>query len=244
MNSTLPHLAIVLLTYNRLNYAARALHSVLDNLVYDGRVTVHIADDGTEDQGYRKHLFELALASGIHYVEVTNTHRAGYGANYNLAMGQVHNYADLVLPLEDDWECMRPLEIERYLPAFRAGFNCVRLGYLGFTQRLWGEVVKPEDGLAYLHLSPESDEPHVFAGHPRLETVAYEREVGPWPEKRTPGDTEFTVAHREKARYGVLWPLDLHYGGGTQFSHIGALGWREMIENQKDEALIAWNQDS
>lgn len=220
-------LTICLLTYNRPEYAERTLRSTLDNVSYDGPLSVHIADDGTEDDNYIPRLKEIA--GGYEFVRgvgSSNSLRGGYGANYNAAMQSVHQWSRYVLPLEDDWELRGHLdltELARMLDQDEA-FGCIRLGYIGFTQELRGQFVYHEAmHKMYLLFDPTTPEPHVFAGHPRLETVEWERAVGPWPEGRDPGDTEFMVAHRKAARRGVLWPLDLVKPSGGLFCHIGTV---------------------
>lgn len=229
-----PRLYIVLLTYAvdahgaRASYAEQTLRSALDNIVYDGRMSVHIADDGSP-QEHRDNL--AAIAAGYAHVTgvtMTNAERRGYGASYNLASQVTHEHADIVLPLEDDWRLTGSLDLNRYARVLAqaspgAAVGCVRLGYLGWTQELRGRLIR----LAEEHLllfDPESPEPHVFAGHPRLETVAWERFVGPWPEGYDAGTTEYLVAKRDEARRGVAWPLD-HDDG--RFVHIGTIQARE-----------------
>ena len=73
----------------------------------------------------------------------------------------------------------------------------------------------------WLEFSEFSSEPHVFAGHPRLETVSFQKEVGPWPTGLGAGATEFEVAHRSRARQGIAWPIDLVPLQGGLWGHIG-----------------------
>lgn len=223
-------LAIVLLTYNRLDYAKQTLRSTLKNLILpDGEtIHVHIADDGSPD-GYVRELSEICVASPhVAHWSFSNSEHRGYGANYNLAMQTVHPLSHdpqkgYVLPLEDDWELCRPLDLAPIMATLSQGvFGCVRMGYVGYTQPLRCRFVK-HGGLHWLEFDPNSEEPHVFAGHPRLETVAWERTVGPWPEGLNPGETEFTVAHNPLARQGVAWPLSLIDVAGDAFAHIGTI---------------------
>ena len=86
------------------------------------------------------------------------------------------------------------------------------------------------EGLWWLALDPDSPEPHVFAGHPRLELAEWERYVGPWPEGLAAGPTEFEVAHRREARMGVAWPIDLIKPTGDAFVHIGTVPTATMEE--------------
>jgi len=218
-------LAIVLLTYTddthgpRAEYAHRTLRSALDNVVTSCDISVHIADDGSPEE-HRQALIHLAGGyAHVRGISVTNAQRGGYGRSYNLATQTVHRHVDYVLPLEDDWVLEAPLNIDPYLAAMSApnGPGCIRLGYIGMTQELRGLLV-PFAGNMYLMFDPDSPEPHVFAGHPRLETVAWERRVGPWPEGVSAGTTEFLVAHKREARERVAWPMNR-----GPFAHVGTV---------------------
>lgn len=218
-----PNLCICLLTYDRLEYAQRTLRAALDNLSYSGRVSVHIADDGTGEE-YRQSLFELAGGyEQVAGVSISNSERGGYGRNYNLAMQTIHNHCSIILPLEDDWQLLRPLNLDSLVQALADDrIGCIRLGYLGFTREYMAGGMISTSGAIYFLISPEADEPHVFSGHPRLETVEWERAVGPWPEGLDPNETEFAVCHNTAARQGVVFPVDLIHPYGNLFAHIGA----------------------
>lgn len=218
-------LAIVLLTYNRLDYARTTLQSTLHNLKTLEEIRVHIASDGdTED-----YLSELRSIASNYLCEdritVSNVKRLGYGTSYNAATQVVHNLEGIeyVLPLEDDWELIRPLAIDPMISVLRDRiFGCVRMGYIGYTQQLRCSFVN-HGGYHYLALDPDSPEPHVFAGHPRIETVAWERSVGEWPQGLQPGQTEWEVAHRKEARQQIAWPISQINPEGDAFQHIGAV---------------------
>lgn len=223
-----PKLYIMLLTYAesldspRALYAERTLRAVLDNLVYDGPISVHIADDGSP-QEYRDRLVEIAGGyQRVQGVTVTNAERRGYGASYNLATQVVHTWADIVLPLEDDWVLSQQLDIRGHIRTLLSdtAIRCIRLGYLGFTQDLIGTLGK-ESGEIYLLFDPDSPERHVSAGHPRLETVGFERSVGPWMEGVDPGMTEHLWCGRPGARQGVAWVMGSPLSG--YFAHIGTV---------------------
>lgn len=219
--------ALLLLTYagseERQQYAVTTLRSALDNLSTSQPLLVHIADDGSPN-GHTRMLREIAGGYGhVTAVSISSSDRGGYGRNYNLATQQLHLRADYVLPLEDDWQLMRPLNLDPLLDALDAGpIGCIRLGYLGFTREggIKGRLFHRADQ-TFMLLDSDSDDPHVFAGHPRIETVVWERAVGPWPEQEEPGATEFAVCHRPLARTGVAWPLDLIPPAGGLFAHIG-----------------------
>jgi Glycosyl transferase family 2 len=214
-------LALVLLTYNRLDYARNTLTTFYKHAT--PKIALHIADDGSPD-GYVDALVKLARKLGAPQVSFSISPRGGYGHSFNLATQVTHQIADYVFMLEDDWELLKPLDLTTYAADLDAvpQIDCIRLGYLSWTQPIGGALVHAPSR-KYLLLDPNSPEPHVFAGHPRLERVSYQREVGPWPTGLDPNQTEFTTAHFPRARQGVAWPLglDAREGYGL-FAHIGS----------------------
>lgn len=214
-------LCILLLTYNRLEYARTTLNSILHNLRCSVPLHVHIASDGDPPD-----YIEKLIAPHTDIMFTTSvTQREGYGANYNYALQTVHNLPNIeyVLPLEDDWELVREFNVDPILGVLHDRiFGCVRMGYIGYTQQLKCSFVS-HGNLHWLSFDEDSSEPHVFAGHPRLETVAWQRSVGPWTEGLLPGQTEWEVAHRESSRRGVCWPISLITPEGNMFQHIGTI---------------------
>lgn len=218
-------LAVVLLTYNRLEYAKRTLRSALDHLHTSHPIVVHLASDGDDDN----YIDELRRIAGG-YVEVegvcvTNSEREGYGANVNLAMQVYHQHSRWALVLEDDWELTRDLHIDPLLSVLdnAPSIGCIRLGYCGFTQDLYSKI-EIWNGQYFLVFDKDSPEPHVFAGHPRVVAVAWEKEVGPWPVGLQPGMTEFVVSTKyENARKRVAWPIEIVPLAGGLFGHIGTV---------------------
>lgn len=211
----------MLFTYDRLEIAKKTLHS-LYNLHSPEEIWLHIADDGSS-QEYRDELFTVGHVLFSDRVSISNSERGGYGASYNLATQATHLIADLLLPLEDDWELMRPLDLSPMVELLRRGeANCVRLGYVGWTQRLRSWFFG-SGGYTWLQLDPDSEERHVFAGGPRLETRDFERSIGPWPEGEFAGWTEHIVAGKPESRQGVVWPADLIKPSGDAFVHIGSV---------------------
>jgi hypothetical protein len=218
-------LGVILLTYDRFDYARATLEALFANLVVAGPLHVHIADDGSP-KGYIDELVGFVPRSlpGGHPVDITVTdaQRGGYGASYNLATQHVHPVVTHVLPLEDDWVLTQPLNAAAWMRIIRpeTGVGCVRFGYLGFTQDLRG-TLRILEGRMLLALDEDSDERHVCAGHPRIESVDWSRSVGPWPEGLNPGATEHEWCGRKQARRRVAWPME--YGMGGLFAHIGTI---------------------
>lgn len=230
-------LTITLLTCKRnqpegeTSYAERTLRTVLTHLhsKSNHEIKLHIADDTrASDPSHQKKLVNIAdLEFGI-AASVSCSHGQGYGANYNLAMQAVHTDSDFILPLEDDWELVKDLDVDPILDLLANSLQgkhyagCVRLGYLGYTQQLEGDFFSHQ-GLHWIQLNPFSAEPHVFAGHPRIESRAWSRHVGPWQLGLGPGETEWEVSHRNTARQGVIWPISLTKPEGELFVHIGTI---------------------
>lgn len=227
-------ITIVLFTCNRPRYAETTLVSTLNRMHMGEPIWVHIADDGSPPEDTE---LLRQIAGGYDFVMKATSSNAGgngYGASYNLATQVTHLEADVILSLEDDWELTRELPIQRLANVLRGdnGIDCIRLGYIGWTQELRGKFVKGE-GDSYLLFDPDSPEPHVFAGHPRLETVEFQRRVGPWPEGQDAGTTEFIVSQRREARQGIAWPVDLVHPRGDMFGHIGS------VQARTDQKVIA-----
>lgn len=222
-------LAVILLTYDRFEYAKRTLESFMQHCSHAGALHLIIADDGSP-KGYTDKLAKVAAKVGLFdSITITNAERGGYGRSYNLATQVAHQMADLVLPLEDDWELLRRFEVSdlaEILLEPGSPVGCIRMGYVGFTQPLRG-MFETIAGRNVLMLDPFSPEPHVFAGHPRLETTAWQRGVGPWPEGIGAGATEYSVAQRLEARTGVAWPTELITTNGNLFAHIGTIQARD-----------------
>lgn len=227
-----PLLGVALLTYDRFETAERSLRALLDRARYSGPLWVHVADDGSPDPDYAERL--RVLAGGFPSVvkaTASNAGQHGYGASYNLATQVLHTECDYIVPMEDDWELQPPgIDFDPLVQTLREipEIACIRLGYIGYTQVLRGRFVPTPAGQMLL-LDPDSPEPHVFAGHVRIETREFERTVGPWPEMIPAGQTEWDVGHRPEARTGIAWPLDVIRPSEHRFAHIGT---RELGEHQ------------
>lgn len=226
MTDIYPPLTIQLMTCDRWDYARRTLQSTFRNLRYSGEVALHIADD-SRGEGAADQVIDLLQLAGNRPNHSTRTGGHSYGRSYNLATQAVHERGGLVLVLEDDWELCMPLDVDRLADAFDRvwAVGCIRLGYVGYTQELRGRFV-PVGGNSTDHLlmlDPASPERHVFAGHPRLETVEWQRKAGPWPEGLPAGQTEFEVAGA--VRDGIAWPMWIP--PSRAYAHIGTRRARE-----------------
>lgn len=233
---------VILLTYAssidspRSEYARITLESALNNLKSSQEIKFHIADDGSDPE-HVDCLVNLCKTYDREY-SVTNAERRGYGASYNLATQQCHWDGDYFLMLEDDWKLIKELNLDDLVEGLDDGLNCIRMGYLGWTSPLRGTFMKYGQA-TYLEIDPESDETHVWSGHPRLETKSFQRDMGPWPEGVDPGTTEFIVSQRKESRQKVAWPLDFGINASQQWAncwaHIGAVQARaDQVQMKAD----------
>lgn len=231
-----PRVAVCFLTYSpdadhaRVGYARRCLLALLDQLKYrNGELLWHIADDGSFP-GHLEALVDICRSRGVEPT-VSNTGHLGYGANMNQATQVIHDIADVVMPIEEDWELVREFDISDFVDVLIQppedndnDINCIRLGYLGWSNKVTGWLAQ-KAGQTFFYFDPNCQETHVFAGHPRIETVAFEKRVGPWPEGLRPGFTEMEVCNRRESREGIAWPMDAGINASQNyanlFAHIG-----------------------
>ena len=214
-------------------YAQRTLIAALNHLKFGGDLRFHIADDGSHP-GHVENLMAIVKRHTGKAPTTSDGKRGGYGASWNAMTGVVHQWPDdKVLCLEDDWVLLEDLDLDPLVTAMDASngdLRCVRLGYLGWTDPLFGELLRWE-GQTFLMLDPDSPEKHVFSGGPRLETVAFQRTQGEWPVGLGAGDTELAVCGRRQSRVGVAWPLDIGITADiarpSKFAHIGT----ETVKN-------------
>lgn len=210
-------------------YAYKTATAVLKNLRYSGDLRFHISDDGSP-QAHRDRLYEIIGGDPrILSVTCSNSEGRGYGASYNASTMITHQWGGVILPLEDDWELTDPLDADPLVGALGehdtvtgAGpIEVVRLGYIGFTQRLKGQFIAAA-GQVFILFDPDSESRDIYAGHPRLELVEFQRRVGEWPIGLNAGETEFVVCGRAEARRGIVWPV-----ARGAFAHFGAIQARD-----------------
>lgn len=218
-------IAIVLFTHamppEREEYAWLTINS-LHRLQASEPFWFHLADDGSS-QEFRDKIMTYARIAWGDNTSVTNSDRRGYGASYNISSQVVHPQADLILPLEDDWEMLRDFDLDPFARLLRAGvYRCIRMGYIGYTTTLRATFEYYENQ-HFLRLDPDSQEKHVFAGGPRLETRDFQRAVGAWPEELGAGHTELEVIKNPETRHGVAWPIEAIKPKGDLFQHVGGL---------------------
>lgn len=228
-----PTVAVNFMTYSpeeghpRVQYAQRCLLALLDKLKYSkGELIWHIADDGSFP-GHVDALVEICRARGVEPT-VSDTGHLGYGANMNRATQIIHDLCDIVMPIEEDWELVREFDISGFVDVLSEppeysddDIYCIRLGYLGWTNKVTGWLVQ-KARQTFFRFDESCQETHVFAGHPRIETVQFEKWVGAWPEGLRPGYTELEVCARPASRVGVAWPMDACINTSQDYSNLFA----------------------
>lgn len=152
------HITIVMTTYapvpQRAAYAIRTMHGLVENIVTDASVRLHIADDGSTVQlDFMNELCYLSREAWGTDCTITNAMRGGIGKSLNLAM---QNVGDMWMYITDDWLLTDKLDLikPRRLIA-EAGYDYVRLGPVHpdlrcitrFNQDLgWWLEIHPEFG--------------------------------------------------------------------------------------------------
>lgn len=123
---------IVMTTYfihpERVDVAKNALLSWQQNIVYNGPIHLHVADDGSDPD----------LLTALHYnklwkrgrVTFTDQYRGGVGTSLNRGFSQGFSVSPYVMYLVDDWSLEEKFDIEpwMYLLQQREDVGIVRLG--------------------------------------------------------------------------------------------------------------------
>ena len=219
----LPKVGIILITYERTDYAVETVGSVCANLRYDGEFGWYIADDGSRSEHVAA--IQTAIRTGGHELwdmhQLRTPQEKGYGASANKAwktLAEDHD-APITLWLEDDWRLNRPLDITPYVKALHQSHvdvGMIRLGHmpqaldlttLGYDGRMYGNVKKTQQ--------------YAYSGNPHLKHVSYMASYGLMPTNENPGNTEIHYDHIFRTTSGVQiwWPFAI--GDKPYFDHIG-----------------------
>lgn len=212
-------IAVILLTYERTEYAVRTLRAAAHFLKYD-RLTFYLADDGSRPA----HLETLLGEAETLKLNLCGHHslkQGTYGENANKALRIAYARTRLAFFLEDDWELTAPFDLYRYAALLmeREDVGMVRCGYLNLNMR--GQVFGHSGSLYWL-LDRECD-PYVFTGHPSLRHKRFHADYGEYQIGLTPGETElaYAVQFRTGQGCGIVYPAAL--GEASPFGHIGQI---------------------
>ena len=102
-----------------------ALNSWEKHLKFNGKIRIHIADDGTEGEDAQR----LAPKWALWPVTVSHGQREGVGASLNRGMADAHEN-EIVAYFVDDWQLLEDLDLDPWVKLFDSVPNTgfVRLG--------------------------------------------------------------------------------------------------------------------
>lgn len=108
-----------------------AVESWADNLSYDGRINLHVADDGSDGPDLYLDWLRLGAREQVFgTVSRSQQHRHGVGASLNAGFRQAFETSPLVLYAVDDWKLTADLDLTPWanLLMEREDIGMVRLG--------------------------------------------------------------------------------------------------------------------
>jgi len=220
-------ITVILQTFKRTDVALRTIAAARRNLIYGGKLSWYVADDGSPAEHVQA-VLEVVGGDLLAY----HSERRGYGANANAAWSAVDQVSALTFWLEDDWELRQPLDLYRYAALLMETHEVgmVRLGVLNLDMRgrSWahgGSVYWKLDREPHLEGTP------VFTGHPSLRHRRYRQVYGDYPEGLLPGETELAYAYQFRQGSpdspAIVWPAD--YPANGYFGHIGTVKTETML---------------
>lgn len=231
--TSLPRVAIGLVTYKRTEMALQTIRSTFQNLQYPKELLGwYVGDDGSGydhihaiknliDQSQIK--FGSGEILGFHSERMRHegqgdTHNAGIG--WNKCLGICHQWSDYVLWLEDDWNLDEPLDLVPYVKLLQ---NNEEVGICSFRILSTGADLHTVgyDGNVYLQYERRTQ--YAFSGNPYLRHARYTRHYGTFAEDRNPGLME--LHQDDQYRLAVhgprIWrPANISIWGS--WKHIGS----------------------
>lgn len=214
-----PPIWVLMTTYTRTEIALRTIRSVKQNFQYPN-IGFMITDDATGGTHLQKIREEIGYSYAAEYYD--NKRRLGVGHNMNYGLRRIWEMgADLVLMLEDDWECFKPFDP---IPAVRllmnhSEYGMVKWGYLSAGAN--ADIISEENKL-WLRFNQNGYQ-YIYTGHASLRHKRLHQTVGMFTEGLRPGDNELDFCGKYNAigKPWVVWDLD--YGAFGPFAHIGAV---------------------
>lgn len=182
-----PPLAILIVTYNRVETLAMTVAHLNTHLYYQGPRRIFIADDGSTD-------FTPTFARELEGATLVQSSRAGLGGNTNAGLRAAFGFSDYVLQLQDDMHLKGHLDLHPHVERLRddpaSGF--VRLWGVGghrYTATLEGN---------HWRVSWNSDELYIPSDRPHLKHRRFHDAFGLYPEGLPTAATEEAWCHQCK----------------------------------------------
>lgn len=200
-------IAVIMTTYDdgsgkRTSVASRTLVSLFNYLKYPSLNWI-VADDGSQGD----HIASVCKSIPVE-VQVTNAERGGVGKSKNLALREAFKVSPLVLLLEDDWELIKPLNLEKHAEVLlkHEDVGIIRLGYLGGTMDASYEDFGEGK---YCWRLKRGTGVYIYSGQVSLRHERFYKSVGWHNESTSPGEEELEMCKRFNATENApdnLWP--------------------------------------
>lgn len=225
--TSLPDIAIGLVTFKRTEMALRTVASTIENLKYPReKIGWYIADDGSPVEHFNAVMNEVQKNDmrviGSHNQRMRkegdeNTHFAGVG--WNKCLGICHQSSDFVLWLEDDWVLDEELDLEPYVRLLQERED---VGLCSFRILTVGADIHTVGYDGRMYFQYERGTQYAYSGNPYLRHARYTRTYGIFAENRNPGLIE--LDQDDKYRLGTgprIWrPVGISQWGS--WKHIGS----------------------
>lgn len=209
---------VLFTTYNRPDYARRALEAAIANLsCEDDVIDFYLADAGS-DPNPIDWMTKVAESAFINRVVGSHSERLSPGQNWNRGINAIYARDPIYLRLEDDFVLERKLELSPYrrLLETNHAVGMVRLGLLPEKLDLHSHGYNGQ-----IFLDVQKTQQYCFSGHPSLIHRRFHDAYGMFNESTSPGDTEVDFDGRVRNTNGprIWWPVDL--GTWSVWAHIG-----------------------
>ncbi|MDZ4056151.1 MAG: glycosyltransferase [Polynucleobacter sp.] len=219
MTCDLPNISVVIVTFERFSTLDITLRSFLEKTDYPrGRMEIIVADDGSEPCTLDK-IRNLP----VNHV-VSGAVRTGLGANVNRGLAVASH--DLVLQIQDDWECLGPSDYlvrAVRLLQWRSDIGMVLLNSHPHPQ-LGGDLLPFGNSTVKIHQNRPGRRvrlvgEHAYTDWPHLKTRAFREKIGLYQEGVPMWKMELDYSRRVNAQ------VELHiaeFVKQSAFTHIGA----------------------
>lgn len=213
-----PNIAILLLTYQRTDYAVQTIKSLCSNLRYWGKLAWYVADNGSN--GHHVNSIMATLSEYSQRIIGSHSEKNTCGKSWNKGLVECYKHSDYVLVMEDDWTLGNPFDITPYVQLLeqRQDVGMVRFGTLTLGMICH---VEGHNGRHYLRM--DKGPQYAFSGNPHLRHKRLNETVGLYNETihPSPGDVEidFDSRFRQQDKVEIWRPASID--GWGVFSHIG-----------------------
>lgn len=212
----LPHIALLVITYNRYDILKTTLNALLEKLIYPAdKLHIVVSDDSTGGT-YLTNLKRTKAYKDIEFISTNE--RSGWGKHVNGALQHVRTeypQCDYVFQIEDDYELKEVLDLRLGAALMETRPNIGMLRYRGTAgthciyHQFEADIPSYEldrDNITYLQLDNASHTLWVYSNGPHLKRIQshqsqhpdFHEHYGLYLEGAKLGATEENFAHRVK----------------------------------------------